>query len=67
MEPDIQKLRQKAYCFDYDNYGLDVADYPEDDDDALDDEDDMTVLSKAMAPKICRYCGAVNPVGGSNG
>jgi hypothetical protein len=36
MELDIQKLRQEAYCFDFDNYGLDII--PEDDDD-LDDPD----------------------------
>jgi hypothetical protein len=35
-EMDIEKLRQKAYCYDTDNHGLD---YPEDDDDEIDDPD----------------------------
>jgi hypothetical protein len=30
MELDIQKLRQEAYCFDCDNYGLDKIDEPDD-------------------------------------
>jgi hypothetical protein len=36
MEMDIQKLRQKAYCYDTDNYG---PGWPEDDDDDLGDPD----------------------------
>jgi hypothetical protein len=45
MELDIQKLRQEAYCFGTDNYGLDmVLDDPDDDNDLfwLDDFEEQT-------------------------
>jgi hypothetical protein len=37
MEKDIQKGLQELYCFDYDNYGLDVEEQEDDDLSWLDD------------------------------
>jgi hypothetical protein len=44
MELDINKLRQEAYCYDTDNYGLDIAEEP-DDSDWIDDFENQRAVA----------------------
>jgi hypothetical protein len=47
MDLDIQKGLQELYCFDYDNYGLDIEPEEQDDDLSwLDDIDDLELQTE---------------------